>query len=141
LIGAGLGIYKTTKYLTKKKVFISFAVEDKNMRDLLVGQSKNEKAPFDFTDMSVKKPWDNAWKTKCRERIKSCHGMIVLLSKNTTDAEGVHWEIKCAKDEGIKVFAIHIDKKNKSYGIPVLLKGAPIRNWTWPNINKFVQNL
>ena len=40
--------------LNKKKVFISFAVEDKKVRDFLVGQSRNRKTPFEFTDRSVK---------------------------------------------------------------------------------------
>ena len=46
----------------KYRIFISFAIEDKSSRDLLVGQAKNEKSPFSFVDMSVKKPWDKEWK-------------------------------------------------------------------------------
>ena len=36
-----------------KRVFISFPEQDSNLRDLLVGQSKNTNSPFDFIDMSV----------------------------------------------------------------------------------------
>lgn len=36
-----------------KRIFISFAVEDSNLRDLLVGQSKNDNCPFDFSSSSV----------------------------------------------------------------------------------------
>ena len=39
-----------------KRIFISFATEDIRLRDLLVGQSKNDNCPFEFVDMSVKKP-------------------------------------------------------------------------------------
>jgi hypothetical protein len=53
-----------------KRIFISFAIEDANLRDFLVGQAKNNKSPFEFIDMSVKEPWDSAWKTKCRTKIK-----------------------------------------------------------------------
>ena len=38
-----------------KRVFISFPEQDSNLRDLLVGQSKNTNSPFDFIDMSVHK--------------------------------------------------------------------------------------
>ena len=31
-----------------KRVFISFPEQDSNLRDLLVGQSKNTNSPFDF---------------------------------------------------------------------------------------------
>ena len=48
-----------------KRIFVSFAIEDEKLRDFLVGQSKNDKCPFEFYDMSVKTPWDSEWKTKC----------------------------------------------------------------------------
>lgn len=140
-LGVALGIYKGAKHLARKKIFISFAVEDKNIRDLFVGQSRNEKTPFEFADMSVKEPWDNAWKTQCRERIKACHGVIILVTKNTFKAEGVHWEIKCAKEEGLPIKAIYARKDAKGCRLPTELKGQHIYNWSWPNINKFVEKL
>lgn len=39
-----------------KRIFISFAIEDERLRDFLKGQAKNENSPFEFVDMSVKKP-------------------------------------------------------------------------------------
>ena len=39
--------------MSKKRIFISFAIEDANLRDLLVGQVKNENSPFEFVDMSA----------------------------------------------------------------------------------------
>ena len=83
----------------KKRIFISFAMEDVELRNLLVGQARNDNSPFDFVDMSVKKPWDSAWKTNCRTKIKGCHGMIAIITKNTKSASGELWEINCAKDE------------------------------------------
>lgn len=127
--------------MNKKRIFISFAIEDKNIRDLFVGQAKNDNTPFDFIDMSVKEPWSSAWKTKCRERIKSCHGVIVLVTKNTIKGDGAHWEIKCAKEEGIPVMAIYASDKDKGCNLPVELKSTRIHNWSWPNINKFVSSL
>jgi hypothetical protein len=32
-----------------KRVFIAFAVEDKKFRDFVVGQSKLDKSPFEFS--------------------------------------------------------------------------------------------
>ncbi len=73
----------------KKRIFISFAIEDEKYRDFLVAQAKNERSPFTFVDMSVKQPWDEQiWKQKCRTKIKYCDGMIVLLSKNTWHSNG-----------------------------------------------------
>jgi len=140
-IAGAIGIQRGVKYLARKKVFISFAIEDQNIRDLLVGQSRNKKTPFEFEDRSVKEPWSNAWKTQCRKRIKACHGVIVLVSKNTYKADGVRWEIKCAKEEGLPVKAIYAYKDTKNCRIPDELKGQHIYKWSWPNINNFVHKL
>lgn len=138
---AAVGIEEGLKHLNRKKIFISFAIEDKHYRDLLVGQSRNKKTPFEFVDMSVKEPWSNAWKTQCRELIKSCHGVIVLVSKSTFSADGVHWEIKCAADEGLPVKAIYATKNAKGCRIPEELEELHIYMWSWQNITKFVENL
>ncbi|MCH7535932.1 MAG: TIR domain-containing protein [Bacteroidetes bacterium] len=141
VIGGVVGLRAGVKYITRKKVFISFAIEDKSARDLLVGQSRNENTQFGFVDMSVKEPWSNAWKTQCRERIKACHGVIVLISKNTLNADGVHWEIKCAKDEGLPVKMIYARKDAKGCKLPEELKGQHVYKWSWLNINRFVDEL
>ena len=126
---------------TFNRLFISFAVEDKTYRDLLVGQAKNKNSPFQLVDMSVKEPWDSAWKTKCRTKIKGCDGMIALVSKNTPKATGQLWEIACAKDEKVPVRGIHIDSDNKLTKIPNELVGVRIVGWTWPNIASFLNSL
>ena len=42
---------------TRKKVFVSFAIEDVDYRDFLVDQARRKYSHFDFIDMSVKKEW------------------------------------------------------------------------------------
>ena len=82
-----------------KRIFVGFAVDDKRIVTLLRGQSKLGGCPIQYTDMSVKDPWDSSWKTRCRQRIKTCDGFIALLSRNVKKADGARWEIKCAIDE------------------------------------------
>jgi len=48
--------------LAKKRIFISFAKEDIQYRDLFCGQKELKDTPFDFVDLSVKEPWDEKWK-------------------------------------------------------------------------------
>ncbi|MBV2196692.1 MAG: TIR domain-containing protein [Flavobacterium sp.] len=125
----------------KKRIFISFAYEDEQYRNHLVAQAKNERSPFSFVDMSVKQPWDEkTWKQKCRAKIKSCNGMIVLLSKNTWHSGGARWEIKCAKEEGIPVIGMHI-KKNDQGAIPPELKGKKIITWSWDNLANVIKKI
>ena len=118
------------KSVGKKKIFISFAIEDQKYRDFLVGQASREHSPFDFIDKSVKEPWDNAeWQRKCRLKISKCDGVIVLLSKNTWHASGARWEIKCAREEGVPIIGMHIKKGDKG-AVPPEFKGKKVIMWS-----------
>jgi|GEM_PF-6546409 len=48
-----IGLVALFDNTNKKKIFISFAIEDSSMRDLFVGQAKNSRSPFEFRDRSV----------------------------------------------------------------------------------------
>lgn len=123
-----------------KRIFISFAIEDEYAKDFLVGQSKNSKSPFEFVDMSVKEPWDDSWKTRCRTKIKGCDGVIALISKKTRNADGARWEMNCAGEEGIPMIGVHINKDDKG-AIPTELDGYRVIEWSWEGIAKFINGL
>ena len=125
----------------RKRIFISFAIEDAIYRDYLVQQAKNDRAPFEFIDMSVKEPYrKREWQNRCRTKIKRCHGAIVLLSKNTYHSSGARWEINCAREENIPIVGMHI-KRNDKGSIPPELKGKKIIIWTWDNVKAFIDKL
>jgi hypothetical protein len=126
---------------TTNRTFISFAIEDANLRDLLVGQGRNEKTPFSFVDMSVKEPWDSAWKTKCRTKIKGCDGVIGIITKNTPKATGQLWEIQCADEEGVPVLLIYGYSNDRPTILPAPVNGRRILTWSWPNIEAFLDRL
>nr|WP_254223426.1 hypothetical protein [Brevibacillus parabrevis] len=107
----------------------------------MVGQARNEKSPFEFIDMSVKEPWDSAWKTKCRTKIKGCDGVLIIVTKNTKKAEGQLWEIKCAKEEGIPCKGIWGSQDNRPASLPAEFGGVRVVNWTWTNIANWIDSL
>lgn len=123
----------------KKVVFIAFAIEDERQRDLLKGQSLNTGSPFEYIDMSVKEPYDTAWKDRVRTRIRRSDGVIALVSKNTLHSSGEKWEIDCAKEEGKKLLGVwaYSDDRTK----PSVLNGKRIIAWTWPGIANFIDSL
>ena len=125
----------------KKRIFISFAMEDVIYRDHLKDQARKEKSPFDYIDMSVKKPWnEREWKDKCRTKIRKCNGVIVLITHNTSNSEGVKHEIKCANEAKIPIIGMYVKKNDK--GIPPIeLKGKQKIEWTWTNIETFINKL
>lgn len=124
-----------------KRIFISFAIEDEDLRTMLVGQARNKQSPFEFVDMSVKKPWDSEWKKNCRTKIKGCDGMIIIVTSKTKNAAGQLWEVLCAKEEKIPRKGIWGYSDDKPKYLPEELNGVQIVNWTWENIKIFIESL
>lgn len=123
------------------RIFISFAIEDAFYRDGLVNQARDERTPFEFIDMSVKSPWEESWKTRCRSKIKGCDGVIALLSRNTEHASGAGWEMRCAAEERIPMVGVHIHKDLYKRYTPPELYGHPVIDWTWAGIARFINGL
>lgn len=125
----------------RKRVFVSFAIEDIEYRNHLVSQARKENSPFDFIDMSAKKAWkQNEWKRRCRSKIKGCDGVIALISKNTHMANGARWEIKCALEEKVPTIGMQVKWNNKG-AKPKELKNKKVIRWTWKNIETFINSL
>jgi antiphage defense system Thoeris ThsB-like protein len=133
--------YRRSDMARKNRIFISFAIEDEWARDLLVGQAKNNASPFSFVDMSVKKPWDEKWRTNCRTKIKGCDGMLALVSKNTANAEGALWEVACAKEEAIPVRGVYTNADNRPSSVPTEFSEVRVVSWTWDNIANWLATL
>ena len=127
--------------MTNKRIFISFAIEDSTLRDFLVGQARNVNSPFEFVDMSVKQPWDSHWKTNCRTTIKGCDGALIIVTKNTKNANGQLWEVKCIKEELIPRRGIWGHSNDKPSTLPMELDGVGIVNWTWDNIANWIDSI
>ena len=123
----------------EKIIFIAFAKEDEGIRNLFSGQKVHPKSPFRFTDMSVKRPYDSAWKGRTRTRIRRSDGVIVLVSSSTRKASGQIWEIECARSEGKKIRGFWIEKGYRTK--PRAMGAAACRNWTWTNVASFIDSL
>jgi len=122
------------------RIFASFAVQDANLRTLLVGQFRDASVPFAFVDMSVKAPWDISWKTNCRTKIRGCDGVLGIVTRNTVTASGQLWELRCAYDEGVPVLLIY-GNADRPENLPDPLRGRRILLWTWDDIESFLDNL
>lgn len=124
---------------TKKRVFISFDFDyDLDLKNLLVGQAKNDDSPFEITDWSIKDELSGDWKDKVRERIKLVSLVIVICGEHTDTATGVSAEVEITREEGISYFLL----KGRSDKICVKPKSAlpsdSIYLWTWENLKKLI---
>lgn len=123
------------------RVFIAFAIEDEWARDNLIGQMRNHRSPFAWTDMSVKNPWATDWRNRCRARIQTCDGMIAIVTKHTARASGQLFEIRTAKQEGIPLVGMYATREHRPYSLPTELAEVAVLDWTWDNILLFLSRL
>jgi hypothetical protein len=122
-----------------KVVFIAFAKEDEGSRNMFTGQRVNPDTPFEFTDMSVKEPYDSGWKDRVRTRVRRSDGVIALISSNTPKADGELWEIECAVEEEKPLLGIWLEDDYRTK--PSAMGGAPCKTWTWQNVADFIDSL
>lgn len=125
--------------MAKANVFISFDYDhDKDLKELLVGQSKNENSPFDITDYSVKKELSGDWKEKVRVRIKNVDQVIIICGEYTDTASGVNEEISIAQEEDIPYFLLR-GRSDKTCKNPKNAKYTDkTYDWTWDNLEKLI---
>jgi len=124
--------------MTPKKVFISFDFDqDKGLKDLLIGQSRNKECPFTVSDGSLKEPEPQKdWEKKAKRRIENADLVIVMLGPTTHKAPGVLTEVEIARELHKKTvqFIGYKDGKYKR------VRGAGVLyRWTWDNLKKVLR--
>ena len=123
------------------KIFISFALRDASLRDLLVEQVNNEKTPYSFVDIPVKQSWEPAWKEDCRSKVKECDGVIALITNNIVRADGQQWELHCAYEIRVPVLLLYGDSEKLPKKLPPPIDDEDILEWTLSNIKTFLGRL
>ena len=125
--------------MTKKRAFISFDYDhDSDLKMLLVGQAKNDNAPFSIADYSIKEAIAGDWKDRARSKIKGCDVVIVICGKYTDSAKGVSVELKIAQEEGIPYFLLRGRATEKCVKPKAADPKDTIHEWTWDNLKKFI---
>jgi len=124
-----------------RNVFISFHVEDEAQVNLLRSQAKNEATDLEFRDYSVKEPFDEKWRTNCKERISQTSATIVAIGAKTASREAVIWEIEESYRQGHKVIGVRLYKdRNDPIPRPMLEHNAPITYWVLNDIKKLLDD-
>jgi hypothetical protein len=110
-------------------------MEDEAQVELLRQQAKDERYDIEFTDYSIKEPFDEKWKTRATERIRQSSVFVVMIGSETYKREAVVWEINKAYELGKKVVGVRIYKdKNHQIPEPLLRNGAKIIDWSLKDI-------
>lgn len=126
--------------MSKPKVFISFDYDyDTDLRDFLVGQSKNPDSPFEIENWSLKEPLSGDWKEKIRTRIRRTDQVIVICGHYTDKATGVSVELSITQEEKKPYFLLAgrregVNKKPRSAS-----DSDKLYKWTWDNLKLLIQ--
>ncbi len=117
----------------KRNVFISFAYEDIDNINLLRGQAKNEQNDLEFSDYSVKEPFnsENAEyiKRKITEKIDKASVSVVYISKHTAKSEWVKWEVEKSLKMGKGVVAVY--QGDSAPAMPKYITDNNIKSVKW----------
>lgn len=113
----------------KARVFISFHIDNEAQVNLLRYQAKNSDT-LEFTDYSVKEPFDDKWKTRCTERIRQSTVVVIAIGEHTHEREAVLWEIRKAHELGKPVIGMRIHgEKNHKIPAPMKEHGDKVVSW------------
>lgn len=125
--------------MAKIRVFTSFDFDhDEDLRNLLVGQSKNQDSPFEMADWSVKEPMTGDWKEKVQTRISKWDLVIVMCGEYTDTASGVSAELSITQEEGKPYFLLQ-GRSGKTCKKPKSAKSTDkIYKWTWDNLKALI---
>jgi hypothetical protein len=125
--------------MARKRVFTSFDFDhDEDVRNLLVGQSRNPDTPFELVDYSVKEPMTGDWKEKVRAKIRRVDIVLVMCGEYTNTATGVSAELSIAQEENKPYFLLW-GRPSKSCRKPKSAKDSDkIYNWTWDNLKALI---
>lgn len=125
--------------MAKKRAFISFDYDhDEDIKNLLVGQAKNDDSPFEIADYSVKEPLTGDWKKKVEAKMKLVGVVIVICGEHTDTATGVSAELKIAQELEKDYFLLR-GRKDKTCVKPKAAKSSDkMYKWTWDNLKKLI---
>ena len=123
-----------------KRVFISFDYDhDEELKNALVGQSKYDNSPFDFSDWSVKEPLSGDWKEKVRSRIRRVDVVAVLCGHHTHTADGVADEVRIAHEEGKPYFLLRGRHSGICTKPRTALESDRVQAWSWENLERLIR--
>ncbi|HVU56847.1 MAG TPA: TIR domain-containing protein [Puia sp.] len=124
--------------MTKKKVFISFEHDaDRALKDLLIGQSRNDGSPFEVIDGSLKEAApEKEWEERAENKIRTADIIIVLVGATTHHASGVRKEVAIARRLKKKIVQIIGYKDGKHKRVP---DAGRLYCWTWDNLKKILR--
>lgn len=120
--------------MAKKRVFISFDIADRDVKEGLVAQAADPQCPFTFADQSLQEACAGSWASVARSLIGQSDFVVVLCGDQTHQATGVETELQIAKELGKKYALIKATRKHTPTRPRSASPTEPMYPATWPTI-------
>jgi hypothetical protein len=122
------------------RVYISFDFDhDEDLKNFLVGQSRNSDSPFEIADWSLKEAVTGDWKEKARKRIRAVGKVAVICGHYTNTARGVAAEVTIAQGEKIPYFLLAGRASGTNMKPTTALASDSMYKWTWENLKTLLR--
>ena len=123
-----------------RNVFISFHVQDEPQVNLLRAQARDSDFGMEFRDYSVKEPFDEAWKSNCRQQIALTSLTICMVGPDTATRDAVTWELEESYRQGHEVIGVRVYRdRDDPLPRPLVEHNAPIMNWNRDDIRSHLE--
>jgi len=123
--------------MRKKRVFVSFDYDnDKQLKDLIIGQAKLPDSPFEVIDHSLKEAApERNWEQKADAAIKRSEIVLVMVGLRTHGARGVLKEVTMARRNGIPIVQVIGYRDGNYTAVP---NAGQLYRWNWENLKKLL---
>ncbi len=117
-----------------RRVFLSFVEEDLGLVNLFRGQAKSKNNQLEFSDYSVKVPYNSTdadyIKQQIKDRINNVSVTLCLIGKKTYLSKWVDWEIETSALLKKGIVGVRLDKLG-ILEIPksLMMRSAIILSW------------
>ena len=119
-------------------IFLSFAMEHKNLVDRFRRQVRESSSGLRLRDYSIKEPIEGAWKAHAEKRIRASAATICLVGDCTWQSEPVNWEVRKSAELHKRVLAVYLQPETRN--VPAALSEIGVTPMPW-NINAIVGEL
>ena len=91
-----------------KKIFLSYALADKELVELFKEQLGKQENEFEFLEHAIIENTEQEWKQHVLEKIKTSNIFICLFGFSTWESEAVKWEVETAIASKKKVLLVKL---------------------------------
>jgi len=99
-----------------KKIFLSYALADKELVHSFKEQMSKQENEFEFLEHAVIEHTEAEWKKTVLEKIQAADSVVCLFGFSTWESEAVKWEIETAIQNKKKVLLVKL--KSTVFMIP-----------------------